>query len=48
VKRARAAASAIGVTLCGSSYDGVGIPASVGSGRRAGLDALELLHFSYP
>jgi len=47
VKRARAAATAIGVTLCGNSYDGVGIPASVGSGRRAGHDALELLHFSY-
>ena len=47
VKRARAAATVIGVTLCGNSYDGVGIPASVGSGRRAGHDALELLHFSY-
>jgi oxygen-dependent protoporphyrinogen oxidase len=47
VKRARAAATSIGVTLCGNSYDGVGIPASVGSGRRAGRDALELLHFSY-
>lgn len=47
VKRARAAATSIGATLCGNSYDGVGIPASVGSGRRAGRDALELLHFSY-
>jgi oxygen-dependent protoporphyrinogen oxidase len=47
VKRARAAAAAIGVTLCGNSYDGVGVPASVGSGRRAGRDALELVHFSY-
>jgi oxygen-dependent protoporphyrinogen oxidase len=47
VKRAKAAATTIGVALCGNSYDGVGIPASVGSGRRAGRDALELLHFSY-
>ena len=29
-------------TLCGNSYDGVGVPASIGSGRRAGRDALEL------
>jgi oxygen-dependent protoporphyrinogen oxidase len=47
VKRARAAATAIGVTLCGNSYDGVGVPASIGSGRRAGRDALELMHFSF-
>jgi oxygen-dependent protoporphyrinogen oxidase len=47
VKRARIAATSIGVTLCGNSYDGVGIPASIGSGRRAGRDALELLHFSF-
>jgi oxygen-dependent protoporphyrinogen oxidase len=47
VKRARAAAALLGVALCGNAYDGVGIPASVGSGRRAGRDALEVLHFSY-
>ena len=43
---ARAAAAPLGVTLCGNAYDGVGIPASIGSGRRAGRDALEMLHFS--
>jgi oxygen-dependent protoporphyrinogen oxidase len=44
---ARAAAAPLDVTLCGNAYDGVGIPASIGSGRRAGRDALEMLHFSY-
>jgi protoporphyrinogen/coproporphyrinogen III oxidase len=47
VTNARSAASALGVTLCGNAYDGVGIPASVGSGRRAGRDALEMVHVSY-
>jgi hypothetical protein len=35
------------VALCGNTYDGVGIPASVGSGRRAGRAALEMLQLSY-
>jgi oxygen-dependent protoporphyrinogen oxidase len=41
---ARSAAASIGVTLCGNAYDGVGVPASIGSGRRAGREALELVH----
>jgi oxygen-dependent protoporphyrinogen oxidase len=44
VTRARAAAGALGVTLCGNAYDGVGVPASIGSGRRAGATALEMVH----
>ena len=35
VARARAAAARGGVDLAGSTYDGVGIPAAIGSGRRA-------------
>jgi len=48
VFRCRAAAAPLGVALCGNAYDGVGIPASMRSGRRAGREALEMLHFSYP
>lgn len=44
VTKARAAAAAIGVSLCGNAYDGVGIPASIGSGRRAAREAMETLH----
>ncbi|HXC18625.1 MAG TPA: protoporphyrinogen oxidase [Acidimicrobiales bacterium] len=47
VANARAAAATLGVTLCGNAYDGVGIPASVGSGRRAGREALEMVQLSY-
>jgi len=47
VARARAAAAALGAALCGNTYDGVGVPASVGSGRRAGREALEMLQMSY-
>ena len=43
VKRARAAASRFSVTLAGSAYDGVGIPASIGSGRRAAREVLDSL-----
>jgi oxygen-dependent protoporphyrinogen oxidase len=43
VSAARAAAEQLGVALCGNAYDGVGIPASVGSGRRAGAWALNAL-----
>ena len=42
VAAARAAAEGLGVALAGSAYDGVGVPASIGSGRRAGRRALEL------
>jgi oxygen-dependent protoporphyrinogen oxidase len=43
VARARRAAAAISVALAGAAYDGVGIPASIGSGRRGAVDALGFL-----
>ncbi len=43
VGAAKAAASRAGIELAGSTYDGVGIPASIGSGRRAGASALARL-----
>jgi oxygen-dependent protoporphyrinogen oxidase len=47
VTEAKAAAASLGVALSGNAYDGVGIPASIGSGRRAGREALEMLHYSF-
>ncbi len=46
VASARDAARPLRVLLAGSAYDGVGVPASIGSGRRAGRDALEILEGS--
>jgi oxygen-dependent protoporphyrinogen oxidase len=43
VTKARGAAAALGVALCGNAYDGVGIPASIGSGRRAGREAVAMV-----
>jgi oxygen-dependent protoporphyrinogen oxidase len=43
VTNANAAAATIRVALCGNAYDGVGIPASIGSGRRAGSAALDMI-----
>lgn len=43
VARARAAARPLRVTLAGSAYDGVGVPASIGSGRRGAREALAML-----
>ena len=43
VTNAKAAAATIRVALCGNAYDGVGIPASIGSGRRAGREALDMV-----
>ncbi len=43
VAQARRAAAALSLTLAGNTYDGVGIPASVGSGRRAAREARTLL-----
>ena len=43
VKNAKSAAAAIRVALCGNAYDGVGIPASIGSGRSAGRAALDMV-----
>jgi oxygen-dependent protoporphyrinogen oxidase len=43
VARARHALSPFSIRLAGSAYDGVGVPASVGSGRRAAREVLTLL-----
>ncbi len=43
VEAAKVAATRSGVELAGSTYDGVGIPASIGSGRRAGASVLARL-----
>ncbi|HUX05290.1 MAG TPA: protoporphyrinogen oxidase [Acidimicrobiales bacterium] len=43
VARAKAASAALHVALAGNAYDGVGIPASIGSGRRAAREVLSLL-----
>jgi oxygen-dependent protoporphyrinogen oxidase len=43
VANAKAAAATIRVALCGNAYDGVGVPASIGSGRRAGAAALDMI-----
>jgi protoporphyrinogen/coproporphyrinogen III oxidase len=44
VHAARAAASPMGVALAGLSYDGVGVPASIGSGRNAAKEILTAQH----
>jgi protoporphyrinogen/coproporphyrinogen III oxidase len=43
VERARATSARLSVALCGNAYDGVGVPASIGSGRRAARDILAQL-----
>ncbi len=43
VDRARRASVHYGVALAGNSYDGVGVPASIGSGRRAARDITALI-----
>ena len=43
VAAAREGARSLGVSLAGSAYDGVGVPACIGSGRRAAREALALL-----
>jgi protoporphyrinogen/coproporphyrinogen III oxidase len=40
VNQARAAARRLAFSLAGSAYDGVGIPASIGSGRTAAIEVL--------
>ena len=45
IDAARSAARAHRVLLAGLAYDGVGVPASVGSGRQAGREALTLLGY---
>jgi len=46
VQRARAASARISVALAGNAYDGVGIPASIGSGRSAAHALLETIKAS--
>jgi oxygen-dependent protoporphyrinogen oxidase len=46
VNAARAAARRFSFTLAGNAYDGVGIPASIGSGRGAAREVLERLSSS--
>jgi protoporphyrinogen/coproporphyrinogen III oxidase len=41
VSRARAASARYGVALAGNAYDGVGVPASIGSGRRAARQMMD-------
>jgi oxygen-dependent protoporphyrinogen oxidase len=43
VANAKKAAAELGVVLVGNAYDGVGIPASIGIGRRGGQAAADLL-----
>jgi oxygen-dependent protoporphyrinogen oxidase len=43
VAAAKQAAALIGVALAGNAYDGVGVPASIGSGRRAARETLNSL-----
>jgi oxygen-dependent protoporphyrinogen oxidase len=43
VENARASAHLLGATLVGMTYDGVGIPASIGSGRRGAREARAML-----
>lgn len=43
VAAAKGAASSLGVALAGIVYDGVGVPASIGSGRRAAREALAIV-----
>jgi protoporphyrinogen/coproporphyrinogen III oxidase len=43
VQRARAASARLSVSLAGNAYDGVGVPASIGSGRRAALEVLDAI-----
>jgi oxygen-dependent protoporphyrinogen oxidase len=41
--RAASAAQALGLVLVGNAYDGVGVPASIGSGRAGGVAARTML-----
>ncbi len=43
VEQARVASSHYVVTLAGNAYDGVGVPASIGSGRRAAREVMGLI-----
>jgi oxygen-dependent protoporphyrinogen oxidase len=43
VADAKEAAASMNLALCGVAYDGVGVPASIGSGRRAARETLAFL-----
>jgi len=43
VSAAKSAAQPLSIALAGNAYDGVGIPASISSGRRAAREAREFL-----
>lgn len=43
VARARVAAARLSLALAGNAFDGVGVPASIGSGRRAAREVLTSL-----
>jgi len=43
VTDAKAAAATMRLALCGIAYDGVGVPAGIGSGRRAAREVLAML-----
>jgi len=43
VANAKAAAASMRLALCGIAYDGVGVPAGIGSGRRAAREALAMI-----
>jgi oxygen-dependent protoporphyrinogen oxidase len=44
VEDAKQAAASMNLALCGIAYDGVGVPASIGSGRRAAYETIS--HFA--
>jgi oxygen-dependent protoporphyrinogen oxidase len=44
VQRARAASAKFSVALAGNAYDGVGIPASIGSGRQAARVVFDMMN----
>jgi oxygen-dependent protoporphyrinogen oxidase len=46
VQRAQAASANLSVALAGNAYDGVGVPASIGSGRRAAREVQEMLRLT--
>jgi protoporphyrinogen/coproporphyrinogen III oxidase len=43
IERARTASAHYGVALAGNAFDGVGVPASIGSGRRAAREVMDLI-----
>jgi oxygen-dependent protoporphyrinogen oxidase len=46
VERARAASARYRIALAGNAYDGVGVPASIGSGRRAAREIATLVRLA--